>query len=53
LDYFDCTVIAVDAKEHMHRRQLLAGMIVSNIRSAVVCSCTLYYCYMVTWDYKS
>jgi len=32
LKLFDCTVIAVDAKEHMHRRQLLAGMIVDNTR---------------------
>jgi len=30
------TVIAVDAKEHMHRRQLLAGMIMSNTRSVAV-----------------
>ena len=28
----NCTVIAVDAKEHMHRRQMLAGMLVSNTR---------------------
>jgi len=45
----DCAVIAVDAKDHMHRRQLLAGMIVSDTRSVSAfytasdpgCSCKL------------
>jgi len=33
----NCTVIAVDAKEHMHRRQMLAGMLVSNTRLVMRC----------------
>jgi len=31
-DVVNCTEIAVDAKEHMHQRQMLAGMLVSNAR---------------------
>jgi len=40
----DCAVIAVDAKDHMHRRQLLAGMIVSDTRLVTVLASNAHFC---------